>query len=245
LISICISTRNRAPLLAQTLESIEAKHYGDTEVVVLDDSSTDGTTELLSRKPWVRAARIERDGGYRNDPASVFNQLMAMATGEILIQQSAEVVHLTPVARQLAEASEPGVVVFPTVLNGRADQLHRVAAAVAQGWMAVPDEWSGNGVGWIDPEQVRPDGGAGVASPPVAAIVGGERIEIYTGAARAVPFFFAGAIQRDDWLRTGGYPENVEHGASDLHLAFRMVALGLRFRFLGGAIAYHVSHDKR
>lgn len=243
-VSILIPTRNRSGLLALTLKSIRVRGYHDTEVVVLDDGSTDNTREVLAREGWVRSGFIDREGGYRNDPAPVYNHLMAMGQGDVLIQQSAEVVHLTPVARQLHEACESGVVVFATVLCGSLRDLPTVNRAVAAGWAGQATEWDGMNRSYIDPDGRRPDGGQGTAIPPVVLRVGGALVDIYTSAERPVPFFFCGAITRGDWERTGGYPEDVPHGASDLHLAVKMMRMGMRFRFLGGAVAYHIAHDK-
>lgn len=242
--SILIPTRNRAGLLEAALVSIRAHAYEDTEVVVLDDASTDHTGLILARESWVRAERIERTGGYREDPAAVYNQLMGMATGEVLIQQSAEVVHITPVARQLAQACEPGIIVFATVLCGNYRQLAKVRWGVNAGWRGADYTWMGRKQWPIDPMGRRPDGGEGTAVPPPTVVVGGERVDAYTSAERPVPFFFCGAIAREDWLRTGGYQENIPHGASDLHLAIKMMEMGLKFRFLGDAVAYHIAHDK-
>lgn len=244
-VSILIPTRNRASLLATTLASIHEQGYRDTEVVVLDDGSTDDTADVLAREAsWVRSGFIDREGGYRNDPAPVYNRLMAMGQGEVLIQQSAEVVHLTPVARQLHEACEPGVAAFATVLCGPFSSLFGVKQAVNRGWVGGGAEWAGIERAHIDPDGRRPDGGLGTAQPPVALRVGGPVVEAYTSAERPVPFFFCGAITRGDWVATGGYPEDVPHGASDLHLAVKMMRMGMRFRFLGGAVAYHIAHDK-
>lgn len=46
--SVIIPTFNRAQLLAETLASVFAQRFSDYEVIVADDGSTDGTTELLA-----------------------------------------------------------------------------------------------------------------------------------------------------------------------------------------------------
>ena len=45
-VSICLTTYNRAAVLARTLDSILAQTFGDFELIINDDRSTDGTEEI-------------------------------------------------------------------------------------------------------------------------------------------------------------------------------------------------------
>ncbi len=47
LVSIIIPTYNRAHIIHETLDSIKAQTFSDWECIVVDDSSTDNTTEIL------------------------------------------------------------------------------------------------------------------------------------------------------------------------------------------------------
>ncbi len=47
--SVIIPTCNRRELLLEALDSVLAQTYGDFELIVVDDGSTDGTTEVLKR----------------------------------------------------------------------------------------------------------------------------------------------------------------------------------------------------
>jgi len=48
-VSVIIPTFNRWPLVGDAIDSVLAQNYGDFEVIVVDDGSTDGTVQQLSR----------------------------------------------------------------------------------------------------------------------------------------------------------------------------------------------------
>jgi glycosyltransferase involved in cell wall biosynthesis len=64
-VSIVIPTHNRWPLLRRTLAGALAQEGVDHEVIVVDDGSSDGTSERLAalREPRLRAFRHERGRG--------------------------------------------------------------------------------------------------------------------------------------------------------------------------------------
>jgi glycosyltransferase involved in cell wall biosynthesis len=67
-VSIIIATYNRPHLLTRAVES--AREAGsDVEIVVVDDASTEGTSEVCRTLPGIRYVRVERNqrlGGARN-----------------------------------------------------------------------------------------------------------------------------------------------------------------------------------
>jgi glycosyltransferase involved in cell wall biosynthesis len=59
-VTILLPTFNRLAYLRAALESVERQTFRDFELIVLDDGSSDGTAEFLSRfRPWFKC-RIER-----------------------------------------------------------------------------------------------------------------------------------------------------------------------------------------
>jgi len=46
--TVCIPTYNRAHTIIRTLESLENQNYGNFEILIIDDGSTDNTGELIS-----------------------------------------------------------------------------------------------------------------------------------------------------------------------------------------------------
>ncbi|HEX4823535.1 MAG TPA: glycosyltransferase family A protein [Candidatus Polarisedimenticolaceae bacterium] len=65
-ISVVIPTYNRAGLVVQAIESALGQTFADREIVVVDDGSTDGTTETLARfGSRIRVVRQENGGEAR------------------------------------------------------------------------------------------------------------------------------------------------------------------------------------
>src|SRR6185312_8642273 len=64
LVSVVTPTKNRAKLLAETLDSVAAQTLGAWEHIVVDDGSDDGTAELMAARssadPRVRYIRRDR-----------------------------------------------------------------------------------------------------------------------------------------------------------------------------------------
>ncbi|PIQ96041.1 MAG: glycosyl transferase [Nitrospinae bacterium CG11_big_fil_rev_8_21_14_0_20_56_8] len=62
-VSVIIPTFNRAYCLAEAIDSVLAQTFGEFELIVVDDGSTDDTPGLASRYPSARWVRQERNGG--------------------------------------------------------------------------------------------------------------------------------------------------------------------------------------
>jgi abequosyltransferase len=82
LMTICIATRNRAPFIGTTLESIVSQATDEVEIVVLDGASTDNTEEVVRRYqmrfPGLRYFRQDRNLGVDRDFANAID----LAQGE-------------------------------------------------------------------------------------------------------------------------------------------------------------------
>src|SRR5215212_1699019 len=68
LVSVVIPCYNQAHFLGEAIESVLAQSYPNFEIVVVDDGSTDDTSEVAAYYPGVRLVRQENKGlsGARN-----------------------------------------------------------------------------------------------------------------------------------------------------------------------------------
>jgi GT2 family glycosyltransferase len=82
LVTFMIATRNRVDELAKTLASCFEQDWPSIEVIVVDDASTDGTSDLVSSQfPLVKLIRHERNRG----SISSRNEILKEAKGKYVI----------------------------------------------------------------------------------------------------------------------------------------------------------------
>jgi len=231
--SIIIATRNRGHLLKMALDSIWAHSYEGTEVIVVDDGSTDCTESVLRsfvKWPALRTKRIERNGGYRKNPGPVYNAAHNMATGDVHIEQSAETIHLTPSVDLLVAACVPGTMVLATVFKGSPLEMRAVRAAIEDGSYVYGKEFT----------ETRPIVVGHHRQPKRHPVYGAQTI---CGHDRPCPLMFLGAIHRDDWRTSGGY-DHIDRIGNDQRLAEAMISRGAKFTFLTRAIGFNLDHGK-
>lgn len=84
LVSVIVPTHNRVHLLQETLASAQLQSYANLEILVVDDASTDGTEELVTRiaatDGRIQFARLPRQSG----APVARNQALAICEGEFV-----------------------------------------------------------------------------------------------------------------------------------------------------------------
>lgn len=134
--SVVITTKNRREELVVAVRSALAQSV-PVEVLVMDDSSTDGTAELVRAEfPQVRLVQCAASGGYivrRNEAAR-------LAKGEVIISMDDDAAFSTPrvVEQTLREFDDPrvGAVAIPYVEPHKANRLLQQAPDRQGLWLA-------------------------------------------------------------------------------------------------------------
>jgi glycosyltransferase involved in cell wall biosynthesis len=83
LVSVIVPTFNRAYCLADAVDSVLAQTHGNVEVVIIDDGSTDDTTQLVASR-WGRIRRVKYFVQANQGVTAARNQGLARATGDFI-----------------------------------------------------------------------------------------------------------------------------------------------------------------
>jgi glycosyltransferase involved in cell wall biosynthesis len=90
-LSIVIPSYNQAAYLEKTILSIVNQHYPNTEIIVMDGGSTDGSLAVLEKyRQFIDTVRIGEDEGQ----ADAINKGFALATGDFVAWQNSDDLYL-------------------------------------------------------------------------------------------------------------------------------------------------------
>ena len=81
LISVVMPCHNAAPYVEEAVASVLGQNYPQVELVVVDDGSTDGSTEILQRLAADHPERVTLLFQNRNGPIAARNRALAYANG--------------------------------------------------------------------------------------------------------------------------------------------------------------------
>ena len=221
-ISIVIPTHQTRELTLRCVDAVQARPPESSEVLVVDDGSTDGTAEALHRRhPSVNVVVLAERRGF----TGAANFGMAAARGELLfLLNSDTVVELEAVARLVAAFDdEPRLGVAGAELRfpdgrpqwsaGRAPTrlwLFALASGMARGLSRLPGY-----------RTLRPEGGRR------------GRVDWVSGAAMMV--------RREAWRAVGGFDERFHFYCQDLDLCLRTLAAGWTVRVVPRARVTHLT----
>lgn len=86
LVSVLVACFNHEPYLEQALDSVAAQTYGNLEIVIVDDCSTDGSVARI--QSWLALTAVPATfvaNETNNGICSVLNDLLALSTGEYCV----------------------------------------------------------------------------------------------------------------------------------------------------------------
>lgn len=136
LVSVILPTYNRRRFLEESVRSVLNQTYRNFEVIVVDDGSTDGTSEsICSLSPALRYLRQPNSG-----VAAARNRGLAAARGELIaFQDSDDLWHPEKLARQwsvLKERPEVGVVYTShRIVDSNGKPIGRQWKQLHSGWI--------------------------------------------------------------------------------------------------------------
>lgn len=91
-VSVIVPTHNRAASLRDHIERVMAQTYADYEAIYVNDSSTDGTSAILTECASRYAGRLQVVNAYCGAPGPARNAGAAVARGELLLFADDDVV---------------------------------------------------------------------------------------------------------------------------------------------------------
>lgn len=88
-VSVLIAGHNEEKVIAQTVRAVLASDYGNFEVIVVDDGSTDGTLAVLETE-FAAERRVRILAQVNGGKSSALNRAIARASGEVLVALDAD-----------------------------------------------------------------------------------------------------------------------------------------------------------
>jgi len=102
-VSVTIVTYNSGRFIRRCLESVLAQKYPDKEIIVIDNASTDGTTDILEQfEDRCQIAYNDENIGF----AAAQNQAIEMSTGQWVLTLNPDVLLLPNFIHSLVDAGE-------------------------------------------------------------------------------------------------------------------------------------------
>jgi GT2 family glycosyltransferase len=209
--SVIIPNYNGLNLLPTVLSALKQQHFGDLEIVVIDDASTDGSVAWLEEHyPEVRLIVNRHNEGF----VAACNRAADAARGRVLIflnsDTEPEPGWTAALAQAVCSSPDAGIFASKLLLFDKREVLH--SAGDSLGLDGIPRN---RGV-W-------------------------ERDLGQYDAARAVFAGCGGAVayRRELWALLGGFDESLWMYLEDVDFAFRAQLLGWDARFVPEARVYH------
>ena len=208
--SIIIVTYNGSAYLEQCLTSVQRDSGIDSEIIVVDNASIDGSADFVqSRYPDMVLVRNKINRGF----AAACNQGAQIATGHILVflnqDTRVEPSWLEALVRGLDQEGTIGLTTSKILLMSQPDRIHLcgqdihyTGLAFGRGFLSLADNMS------------RPE--------EVAAVSGASF-----------------AVRREVWEKLSGFDETFYMYYEETDLSWRAQLAGYRCLYVPGSVIYH------
>ena len=109
-LSIVMTYHNRPKQFDNTLRSIYSQEDPDMELIVVDDASDEGLGARQILDDWdvpVTLIEVSKEEKHWVNPSVPYNMGFAEVTGDVVVIQNAETLHVGPVLRQFRQRVQP------------------------------------------------------------------------------------------------------------------------------------------
>jgi glycosyltransferase involved in cell wall biosynthesis len=231
-VSVVSTYYNRKNELLRTLKSMEKSTFKDFEYIVIDDaSSTEHRIEdFLDSYPFLKIKRVESEEKYYYNPCIPYNMAIAMATGDIIILQSPECMHIGDPIKHVVENIEEGkYFVYSCYSLGQATSLKLSFMDMSLPMSAIENELN-NIIGPFANESC-------------------DRIGRYDSwfthpTHRPIPYNFLSAMTMKDMRELGGFDERFAdgHAFDDTDFLARVIKKGMKVSIVDKPYCLHQYH---
>ena len=198
--------------LIKTLESIW--YYGTPEIIVIDDASMDRIDDIKN----INLIRIEPEQKWWNNPCIPYNMGFSKATGDIIIIQNPECIHIGDILKYTNKLTPGNLFSFAAysldynlpVERYNYNSLKKLA-------LNNPDQWPVGHRGWYNHSIYRPEA-----------------------------LHFCNAICREDLQRIGGFDERYANGIcfDDNDMVRRIKRAGINIQIIDDPFVIHQKHER-
>ena len=161
-ISIVMAYHNRRQLLYTTLQTIAKSKHSDVEVIVVDDASKEEerVESLCLEFPFLQVLRIEEPKRHVN-PCIPYNKAIANATGDIIIIQNPECLHVHDILAHAAQHINDDLIISYSAYAIDAESTSVIQEFVSENvfelyFRTLPQRYFMRGMGWYNHSTWRP-----------------------------------------------------------------------------------------
>jgi GT2 family glycosyltransferase len=214
-VAILVLNFNGKQLLRECLDSLRKTSYGNFEVLVVDNGSTDGSQSYLKESfPWAKLIALDQNygfcGGYNIASRLVKSEFLLFINNDIATADSGWLDHMVETILSLPNIAVVGA---KQLIASKKDTIENVGGSFFR--------WQGGsriGFGELDKHQY-------------------DDVEVE-------PFYISGAallIRRELFLQCGGFDPKMFAYGEDLDLCWRLRIMGFQMRSSPKSVLLHKS----